>query len=335
VQLLFELSKEHTSLPKDEILSCLKAENVEYTITESNANILIINGVITKEKINRIAERLSFTYFINELLFFSPPALTSIKTYAKNKSIEPSGSIAIKCKNRSNSINSQLILRELAKIFTKNREVNLRNPDIQVRVVITDFNVYVGLNVAEINRKKFEERKVQYRPFFSPISLHPKIARALVNLSEIKKNETMLDPCCGTGGLLLEGGLIGAKIIGGDIKEEMIEGCKKTLEFYDIRNYKLFCLDIGEISNEISNVDAVVTDLPYGKSTTTKGENIKNLYDRAFKTIASLLKKKKFAVIGLSNKDMIALGEQYFTLLNKYEYRVHRSLTRYFVVFKK
>ena len=115
----------------------------------------------------------------------------------------------------------------------------------------------------------------------------------------------------------------------------MIEGCKKTLDFYRVKGYKLYCSDIGDISKHIDKVDAIVTDLPYGKSTTTKGENINGLYDRAFENIAKVLKKKGIAVVGLSNKNMIPIGERYFSLLKKYEYRVHRSLTRYFEVYQK
>lgn len=334
MKLLFELSKEHFTLPKDEVFSCLKAENIDYCIIVSNANVLIVKAKITYDKIKRITERLSFTYFIDELLFYCSTSLEEIKKCVRNNTIESDGSIAINYKNRSSSVDSQPILRELAEIYTKNRQVNLNNPDLQMRVVITNTYVYVGLNLAEINRTQFEKRKVQYRPFFSPISLHPKIARAIVNLSSIKKNEKMLDPFCGTGGILLEGGLIGANVIGCDIKEEMIEGCKKTLDFYKINNYELYCSDVGKISRKIGVVDTVITDLPYGKSTTTKGEKIDRLYNRAFENISKVLKKNRLAVIGLSNKEMIPIGRRYFTLLEKYEFRVHRSLTRYFIVYQ-
>jgi len=144
----------------------------------------------------------------------------------------------------------------------------------------------------------------------------------------------MLDPFCGTGGMLIEAGLIGAKIVGSDIENKMIEGCKKTLDFYKIKNYKLFCSDIGSIKKHVKKVDAVVTDLPYGKSTTTKGEEIKQLYERAFENISEVLEKNSRAVVGLSNKDMISLGEKYFSLVDKHEFRVHRSLTRYFAVYQ-
>lgn len=332
---LFELSKEHKSLPRAEILTCLQAENIDYNILESNEDVLLIKTNLNEKKIRNLASRLSFTFYINKFIFSSLPKIEKIKMKASKNNIKQKGTIAIKYKNRSNNIDSQPIVKALAEIYTKNRKVTLENPDIEIRGLITDSTVYVGLKTAGINRSQFEERKVQNRPFFSPISLHPKLARALVNLSSIKKDETLLDPFCGTGGMLLEAGLIGARVIGSDIEDKMIEGCKKTLDSYKVKNYKLYCSDIGGVGRHIDKVDAIVTDLPYGKSTTTKGEKTELLYDRAFKNMSKLLKNDGRAVVGLSNKDLISLGQKYFSLVEKHDFRVHRSLIRYFVVYEK
>jgi len=332
---LFELSKEHKTLPTAEIIACLHAEDINFNILESNEDICIIETDLKKNKSQELAKRLSFSYYIDRFLFSCPPTTQKIKTQAIDNIINQSGSIAVKYKNRSDHVNSQHIVRTLAGIYTKGRRVTLKDPDIEIRGLITDSTLYVGLKIADINRRQFEDRKVQNRPFFSPISLHPKIARVIVNLSSIKKDETLLDPFCGTGGILIEAGLIGVKLIGSDIEQKMIEGCKKTLDYYKIKNYKLFCSDIGDIYKHIDEVDAVVTDLPYGKSTTTKGEKMLKLYERAFKSISNLLKKGGKAVIGLSNSDFITLGEKYFSLIDKHEFKAHRSLTRHFVVYQK
>ena len=332
---IVELSKEHKTLPKAEILACLMAEKISHNIVESSEDVLVIETNAKDGAIKRLAGRLSFTFYIDEFLFSCPSSPDEIKKHALDNVIEKKGSIAIRYKNRSNNVNSQPIVKALAEIYSKDRNVTLEKPDIEIRGLITDSGVYVGLKTAEIDRSQFEKRKVQYRPFFSPISLHPKLARALVNLSLIKKDETLLDPFCGTGGVLIEAGLIGAKVIGSDIKNEMVEGCKKTLDFYDIENYELFVSDVGDINRYVAGVDAVVTDLPYGKSTTTKGENIRQLYERAFENISRVLKENRRAVIGLSNKDMISCGEKYFSLVSKHGFRAHRSLTRYFAVYQK
>jgi len=332
---LFELSKEHNTLPTSEVISCLKAGKIKFETIVSNEDVLIVETNSGNDEIKRLTDRLSFTFYIDEFLFSSSPSIEEIKEKANKICISRNGSIAVKYKNRSETINSQAVVKILAEVFSKNRTVILNHPDIEIRCFITDTGIYVGIKIGEINRSRFEERKVQHRPFFSPISLHPKLARALVNLSGIRKNETLLDPFCGTGGILLEAGLIGVNIVGSDVENKMIEGCKKTLNFYKIKNYDLFCSDIGEIKNHIKNVDAVVTDLPYGKSTTTKGENIDSLYLRSFEDISNILKDNGKAVIGLSNKKSVSIGEKYFTLVEVHGFKVHKSLTRYFAVYEK
>jgi len=332
---LFELSKEHPTLPADEILSCLSGENINYQILISKEDILLIESNSDIETINHLTNRLSFTFFIDEFMFSSGNSVKDVKETASKNPLNKTGSIAIKYKNRSNNINSQPIVKTLAEVYTKNRKVILENPDIEIRGLITDSKLYVGLKISEIDRSQFEDRKVQHRPFFSPISLHPKVARALVNLTSIKRNQVLLDPFCGTGGILLEAGLMGIRIIGSDVEEKMIEGCKKTLDYYKIKNTLLYCSDIGEIQNYIDNVDAIATDLPYGKSTTTKGEKMDQLYERAFESMSNVLKKDGKAVIGLSNRDLIHLGKKYFKLEEQYDFKIHRSLTRHFVVFRK
>ncbi len=54
-----------------------------------------------------------------------------------------------------------------------------------------------------VARARLEARKVTHRPFSLPISLHPKLARALVNLARVPMGGVLLDPFCGTGGILL------------------------------------------------------------------------------------------------------------------------------------
>ena len=144
----------------------------------------------------------------------------------------------------------------------------------------------------------------------------------------------MLDPFCGTGGILLEAGLLGVRIIGSDIEKKMIDGSQKNLEFYHLKDYQLFCADIGDIPRYIPCVDAVATDFPYARGTTTKGEHLVHLYNRAFKTISQVLKKNKYAVVGLSSRDVYTIGEKYLSVVDVYPVKSHRSLTRYFVVFK-
>jgi tRNA (guanine10-N2)-dimethyltransferase len=335
MNLLFELSKEHKTLPKSEIISCLKAENIPFEVDYSDEDAFIIDSDVSKNKIKTLSNRLSYTFFIDELLFSSINEINEIKKNAINKPIKMKGTIAIYYKNRSQSIDSKNIIKQIGEVYTHNRRVDLTNPDIKLRVLITEKKIHVGRNVGIIDRSQFEKRKVQHRPFFSPISLHPKLARALVNSSQIKKGEKLLDPFCGTGGILIEAGLVGSQIIGCDIEKKMIEGCKITLKHYGIKDFLLINEDIGDIKNHIKEVDAVVTDLPYGKSTTTKGEDVNLLYKRAFEIISKLLKKSGIAVVVSPKSNMSDFYNYNLTFLEKHEIKMHRSLTRYICLFQK
>jgi len=332
---LFEISKEHETLPTDEIISVINTIDNSYKIFIKNDDVLIIDTDISMEQIIKISQRLSFTYSISIFLFKSDYHINHIRLNALKNPIINDGSIAVKYRNRSISRESKPVIKEIADVYTKNKKVSLEKPDVEIRVIISKNNVFVGELITSINRTQFEERKAQHRPYFLPISLHPKIARALVNLSGIKNNQTIIDPFCGTGGILIEAGLIGCRVIGSDISENMINSTKQNLQFYNITNYDIFVSDVGEVKKTIlKKVDSVVTDFPYGKSTTTKGEEILKLYRRAFKSISEIIKTNGIAVIGIPNEELIPLSKQYFSLIKIYKIPVHRSLTRYFIVLR-
>jgi tRNA (guanine10-N2)-dimethyltransferase len=335
MKIIFEFSKEFQKLPAAETLACLNSENLEYDILEINNDLLLIKLNKEYKKIISIANKLALSYNVGELLFITLNEIEEIKKNALRHKIKETGSIAIKYRNRSQNIDSQIIIKSLAEILTKNREVNLINPKIEIRCLITDKYVYVYKKIKKIDRSQFEKRKAQFRPFFSPISLHPKLSRGLVNLSMIKKNEILLDPFCGTGGILIEAGILGYHIIGNDIEKNLVNGCNKNLKYYNIKNYKLLNLDIGEINKHISEIDVVVTDFPYGKSTTTKGEPLADLYHRAFFNISDLLKVNGKAIVGLGDFDSLKIGMNYLILKNYFSIKVHNSLTRYFSIFVK
>jgi tRNA (guanine10-N2)-dimethyltransferase len=329
---IFELSKEHSTIPQSEVISCLQAEGYKYQVIESNTDVAIVDILCDTDELKNISSRLSHSFSISRMVFSSSPDLMKVKLLALKNTIDDSGSLAIRCKNRSLLINSDSIVKVLGDIYTVNRTVKLQNPDVEVRAIITDSMLYVGVKKFTIDRKQFEKRKAQFRPFFSPISLHPKLARALVNLSKIKKGQTLLDPFCGTGGILIEAGLIGVKTIGSDIDNKLVMGCKENLNFYNIKDYDLFCTDIGNISGYVSKIDAVATDFPYGKSTTTKGEEIKSLYSRAFDSISKILKDGGKAVIGIPDKSLLELRKDSLEIKAIYPVKTHNSLTRYFTV---
>lgn len=320
MQFLFELSKEHKTLPKSELLSVISLYCKSFEVIEEFNGIIIIK--INEGKINEIKNRVALTHRIYKILFVCKYE----ELFNKFKYIKIKGSFCVRVKNLPKEIEGKL--GNLIK-----GKVDLENPKNKIRVIFENRRYFVCIEICNINRKQYDKRIVQERPFFSPISVHPKFARALVNLAKVKKG-TVIDPFCGTGGILIELGLLKLKAIGSDIEQKMVLGCEENLNYYNIKNYKLYCCDISEIKNYINKVDAIITDPPYGRSTTTKKENIIELYKRSFSVFKQILKKNKFLAIILPNKESIEIGKQFFELVEVHSLRVHKSLTRHFCIFK-
>jgi tRNA (guanine10-N2)-dimethyltransferase len=278
-----------------------------------------------------IARRLALSYAINELYFWCDPDEKRLNENIRRIKLPENGSIAVTVKNRSRLYDSRSLIQIIASQITNNRSVDLENPDIAIRLVICDDRWFVGRKLCDISRSTFENRRVHHRPFFSPISLHPKLARALVNLSHVKKGDSLLDPFCGTGGFLIEAGLIGLKGFGNDVEAKMIDGCRESLQHFGIDGFKLMVGDVEDLVGLISDIDAIVTDMPYGKSTTTLGESLEALYHRAFQVFISVLKEGGIVVAGGSLEAFENIADEYISVDSVFKIRVHRSLTRYFV----
>lgn len=227
--------------------------------------------------------------------------------------------------------------RKLGAVITsQGHRVNLSSPQTLVRVYCGE-KLYAGIRLHYFDPKDFERRKAHHRPFFRPISLHPRVSRALVNLTKARKE--ILDPMMGAGGILIEAGLMGLKVYGVDIKPEMVEGAKINLEHYGIKDYVLKLGDATELEKVFpgKEFEAIATDPPYGTSATLAGRRRDDLYRKVLRSTYSVLKEGGRLAIAFpadfdGEREAEAVG---FTLVGKYYQRVHKSLKRYFYVFEK
>lgn len=145
--------------------------------------------------------------------------------------------------------------------------------------------------------------------------LPPKLAKIMINLSQTKQNEIILDPFCGSGTILQEAILMGYQnVIGSDIDHKAIRQTEENLNWLT-KNYKLpetkhklILSDIKNLHHKIlpHSINAIITE-PYlgptlkGKPLTDKITKIKEelelLYLEAFKTFKKILKQKAKVVI--------------------------------------
>ena len=176
------------------------------------------------------------------------------------------------------------------------------------------------------NEKDFLKRKAHKRPVLFPASLNPKIARAMVNLTGIEKG-LVVDPFCGTGGLLIEAGLMGLKIKGYDINKWMINACEKNFKHYKIKDYNLIVKDACKVKGKF---DAIVADLPYSKN--TRDVEIEKLYKEFFKNSYGLTKTM---VIGLPHYVNYKKLISKWKVKNRFKQYLHKSLSKVILVLEK
>jgi len=306
------LSGEDLELAKEEAIAVAGTKKFK-----QDKNLLIL------ETENNL-ERLAFTKKVFRFLFSTKPKKLQKKIksfdwkeiYKKDFCIRIKGKIDFK-----ESEIASLIWAEL-----ENPKVNLKNPKTKIYFLLTGKKVYCGLLLHE-NKEKFMDRRPHLRKGFHPTSMQPKLARALVNLSRIKEKETLLDPFCGTGGILIEAGLVGCKLKGNDINKKMLQRTELNLKAFKLKA-KLTQGDALKIKSE---ADAVVTDLPYGRGSYHNLE-IDELYSEFLKKAPNMLKKGKYMVVVFPKKIKIKTK---LKKIKELEFYTHHSLTRQIVILRK
>ena len=340
MKLLFELSQEHPELPRAEALACLDAEGIKYSVTDDTVEGLIgveVELEPTDPVLKVLSDRLALCFSISYELY-SFANFSELEAFVKKFKLEADKTFCVTAK-RIGNYHSSLILpdieRKVGAILSQKYKVDLDKPDVEIKVIVSE-RIHFGINIGDIDRKSFEARVPQNRPYFSPISLHPKFARALVNLARIRAGDLLLDPFCGTGGIMIEAGLVGIEIVGCDLDENMVKGCQDNLKWAGLSNFSIFQSDVGELENAIQKpgqIDAIVTEPPYGRAATTGGETIQDLYQRAFIRFHAILKPGKFLIISVPGKVFIEVAEKYFKVVDVYSMRIHKSLVKHFCVF--
>lgn len=217
---------------------------------------------------------------------------------------------------------SQLIIREVAEKI--NGKVDLDKPEKIIRVFTNGKTHWVTEELYEYSAKSFAERDVNARPVFHPTSLKPKIARLLLNLSGVTKG-VILDPFCGVGGILLEAADFGLRATGIEISEEYAEGARENAWFYWL-DKRITVENEDFLKWKGGRFDAIVTDLPYGKSSSLFGRSAHNLYSNAFEK----MKKHSNKAVIMAQEDLTPLLKKAgWRITKKFDFYVHKGMRRH------
>ncbi len=338
--LAFELSGEHDAIPESEVLACMRALEIGHDLAKSWEQCLLLKIRGDPYEISKIlSARLAMTHHIVSVILKCDPLESSILESVRGAEITvpPGETFSVRVKQIKGSfVPATRMERLIGKvIFERNSgaKVDLSNPDHRFRVIVTKDSCVFGEVLASIDRGQFWDRLPHKKPFFYPGAISPDIARALANLCEIRMDDLVLDPFCGTGGILLEAGMIRARVLGIDVQESMVRGADMNLRSHGFE-YQLASGDACNLPLKDGSIDAVVTDPPYGRSAVVMAESVESLYKNALLEIYRVMKKSGHAVV-VSDFELPWADEIGFVVTGLYKNRVHRSLTRYIMVLRK
>jgi len=301
---VLELSKEHPDLPLWEAYSLLR-----FNTASVYGNLVFVKSLNIK-----LVERLGYSKSAYKVLFSceKKELIDKIKKYNFSKVINKPYKVFGGDRKINDCIWNSL----------KRPRVDMKNPKQEIHFIKTKGRVHCCLEVWG-NNDDFDSRAPHKRKGLKPISLKPKLARGLVNLTGCRKG-TIVDPFTGTSGILIEAKLCGLNVVGYDIDDEMLKISKKNVDgkFKD-RNY----FDIK------GKINYLVADLPYGKN--TKNLN-KEFYSNVLGHLGKMLGKRAvFVFPNYIDVKKLFKDQKKLILEKSFNYYVHKSMTRVICVISK
>jgi tRNA (guanine10-N2)-dimethyltransferase len=322
-------------------------------------------GLATARAISDRLGQLAFTRRASELVGTTDPTIESAATLLRSAAVsrgdsgeesgpsERSGSVAVRAVDvrGTTGVDTQRAERALGEILVdRGLTVDLDDPDRELRALFAGPPGSDGEETGETAavdadgvcalgwlthavERSFGDRQPSDRPFFQPGSMDPILARALVNVAGARPGATLLDPMCGTGGFLLEGALVGARVVGVDAQAKMVRGSRRNLRELTPDAPAAVCRgDARRLPLADDAVDAAVVDVPYGRQSKIEAESLDTLVSDA---LAEVRRVASRAVVVGDRSWAVAAREAGWTVAARFERRVHRSLVRFIVILER
>jgi tRNA (guanine10-N2)-dimethyltransferase len=229
---------------EDDAFARREAATAATGVEELAVGLATADAVVT-ERVHGLA----YTRRANELVGTTEASIPAARALLEAAPLGREGTVAVRARDvrGGTAVSTSDAERELGGVLVdRGYDVDLDDPDHVLRVAFAPESdpegdgapdapqrgeagaCAVGWEVAASIRD-FGDRKPTDRPFFQPGSMDPLLARAVANLAGARPGATILDPMCGTGGVLVEAGLVGADVLGVDAQAKMARGARENL----------------------------------------------------------------------------------------------------------
>ncbi|WP_435334144.1 methyltransferase domain-containing protein [Haloarchaeobius sp. TZWWS8] len=342
---------------EDDAFAACEARNAA-TGVERIATGLATAGSVATDR----ARGLAYTHRVSDLVGRTDAAIDSAVALLDAAPVDRAGTVAVRARDvrGETGISTSEAERALGGVLVdRGFSVDLDDPDHELRAVFASLPdderadeeagsdatteageagvCALGWLTAESVRD-FGDRMPTDKPFFQPGSMDPLFARAVVNIAGAGPGQTLLDPMCGTGGVLVEAGLVGADVVGTDAQEKMVRGAATNLShFLDDDGHAIgtagdwhVCRGDGTaLPLRDDTVDAVVFDAPYGRQSKIETHALDDLVAGALTEARRVAER---CVVVADRSWVEQARDAGWSVDATFERRVHRSLTRYVLV---
>ncbi len=309
---------------------------------------------------------LAYTHRASDLVGRTDADVASATALLEAATIDRTGTVAVRATDvhGSSGVSTTEAERALGSVLVaRGFEVDLEEPDHVLRAAFSEGRLEDGDDLVTTDDESrgervsvcalgwleaesvrdFGTRKPTDKPFFQPGSMDPLLARAVANVAGARPGQTILDPMCGTGGVLVEAGLVGADVIGTDAQEKMVRGARENLAHYlagesptdaDVSagEWHVGRGDATRLPVRDDAVDGVVFDAPYGRQSKIATHRLEDLVSGALSEARRVASR---AVVVADRQWVDEARDAGWEIDAAFERRVHRSLTRYVLVLER
>ena len=288
-------------------------------------------GLATARGVRRPAT-LAYTRRVCRLVGTCEPTVEGAVALLSAAAIDRTGSAAVRARDVRglSGVDTRVAERRLGDVLVdRGFDVDLEDPD-HALVALFSETAALGWLEAETDRG-FGARRPTEKPFFQPGSMAPADARALANVAGAGPGARILDPMCGTGGVLVEAGLVGSNVVGVDAQAKMVAGARENLDHYLETHYledgyAVARGDATRLPFADDAFDGVVFDAPYGRQSKVENDSLSALVGDALAEARRVAARA--VVVGDRPYDDAAEAAGW-TVDAHIERSVHRSLTRH------
>jgi len=331
----FLLSGEHETLPEAElrsVLSILDPSSKLRRVGERVAEAETFEAV-AREAVERAAYTKLSAKFLAKAESDEEKILKAIRSIDLTQLIgENVSTIAVRGRRVGGAKLDRMRLErrigaEILKALPSLR-VDLENPDLTIIFVSDPKLTVIGILTASKPKHFFDDRVAGRRPFSLPSAMQPDFSRAMINLARARIGGRILDPFAGTGGIMIEAGILGYHVYGVEIKDWIALGALKNLKHYLKGSEFILVGDSRKLMFREECFDAIVTDPPYGRSTTVPERSIIQLLKEFLVEAPKYLIKGGRISISTPSQIMVEDLIESLKLCEAHLARVHGSLER-------